>query len=87
MEELFCATFFFSLVSVSFYCKGCAGNFFLKSSTLPPQKKSQMVRPLVHLKFVALRDIAAREIKINEELDVCHKLHVHVWLFFVKQTV
>ena len=61
--------------------------FFSNLPHPPPKKKSQMVCPLVHLKFVALHDIAAREIKINEELDVCHKLHVHVWLFFVKQTV
>ena len=39
MEKLVCAKMFFSLASVSFYCKDCAGNFFLKSSTNPSKVK------------------------------------------------
>ena len=45
-EGGFCTTFFFSLASVSFYCKGCAGNIFLKSSTPSPNQKSNGL-PLV----------------------------------------
>ena len=35
-KNFFVQHFFFSLASVSFYCKGCAGNFYLKSYTPPP---------------------------------------------------
>ena len=48
---------FFSLASVSFYCKGCTGIFFLKSSTPPPLLKSQMVRPLIKFDFWVKRRI------------------------------
>ena len=50
MEEFSCATFFFSLASVSFYCIGCAENFFLKSSTPPPppKKKKSNGQLLIH---------------------------------------
>ena len=42
VEEFFCATFFFSLASVSFYYKGCAGFFpsNLPTPPLPPQKSN-----------------------------------------------
>ena len=39
-KNFFVQHYFFSLASVSFYCEGCAGNFFLKSSTRPLQKSN-----------------------------------------------
>ena len=58
MEEFFCATFFSLPARVSFYCKGCAGTFFLKSSTPPPQKSNglpPMTNSSVSLCFLQLK--------------------------------
>ena len=54
MEEFFAQHFFFSLASVSFYCKGCAG--IVSQIFHTPPVNSQMDRPLSTISFVELKE-------------------------------
>ena len=56
VEECFVQHFFFSLASVSFYCKDCAGIFFLKSST-PPPSIVKWTAPYLLLVLLSLKNI------------------------------